>query len=102
MVEQYQSSGNLFYLDLATLILKKGETLGVLEDDELLLQIIKQLIHAVEKDCSNYKLIVLFDFINLIIERRTMAPFAEYVKHPLYIIVKRFPLLVFSSNKCSN
>ena len=80
LIERFRQAQNVVYLDLVTMILRKSEDLGELEKDDLLNEVIQLLISLVEKDCSNYKLIVFFDFINLIIERKTMVPFADYVR----------------------
>ncbi|CAD8188365.1 unnamed protein product [Paramecium pentaurelia] len=78
VLQTYHQNKQISYLDLYTLMLRQQSNLLELEDETELDQTIKLLFEMNLE--SNYDKMVVFDFINLICERKTITPFAAYIK----------------------
>lgn len=78
-MEAFLKTQKLYQLDILTLAIKQSNTLLVLHDDSALLdEVIKHLFGL--SLANNYEKMVAFDFINVVCERKTIIPFASYIK----------------------
>jgi hypothetical protein len=67
----------MYALDVMTILLRSHTNLARLDDESALELIIARMLETITP--TNYEASVMFDFVNLVTERKTITPFAGHM-----------------------